>query len=235
MKRNYNKASRMYLLKNKSTIINFLVLFVLSIPLTILIQSEMMASVGEEMQLFVMYILILGLGWLQVNSMVVDLMMKDCLTRRIEFFLASNGDVIELIKAYTFEIFRFAAIIPFFVFIICFYRIDWTFSFTSMCVLYISTVMISYFEGLLLNTLALTVRKMKLFKNILFFSSFILFYVGVNLANVFMGISSNLSISLDILVIAFNVVVCFIFAGITLYRMKGLKNETVIRREALWE
>lgn len=235
MKRNYNKASRMYLLKNKSTIINFLVLFVLSIPLAIFLQSEMMASVGEERRLFIMYILILGLGWLQVNSMVVDLMMKDRLTKRIEFFLASGGDVKELIKAYTLEIFRLAAIIPFFVFMILFFRIDWTYSFASMCAIYISTLMISYFEGLLLNTLALTVKKMKLFKNILFFSSFILFYIGANLADLFMRISSSFSIPFDILIIGFNIAICFIFAGVTIYRMKGITNESIIRREALWE
>ncbi|SHH69719.1 hypothetical protein SAMN02745245_01964 [Anaerosphaera aminiphila DSM 21120] len=235
MKRNYNKAARNYLLKNKDTLLNAIIFLVLSIPATFLVQSDMLATRGENYQLYLMYLLILGISFIQGSSMVVDLTVKDRLSRRLEFYLASGGDVKEILKAYTLEMFRIAAIIPFFIFMACFYMIDWTVPFEKMILIYVTTSAVSYLGIYLLNTLVLSIKRFKLFKNILFFSNFLIFFIGTNLGPSLLDSNIFNILSLDTAILFFNLIIGVVLLMITLAKIKHVNNEDIIRRDALWE
>lgn len=235
MKRNYNKAARSYLLKNKDTILNTIIFLVLGIPATILVQSNMLASRGENYQLFLMFLLIFGISFMQGSSMVVDLTVKDRLSRRLEFYLASGGDIKEILKAYSLEMFRIAAVIPFFIFMACFYMIDWTVPFMKMIFIYLTTSLVAYLGIYFLNTLVLSIKRFKLFKNVIFFANFFTIFLLTNLGPSLLDSDIFYVLSLDTVIICFNLIIGLLLLMIILVKIKRLNNEDIIRRDALWE
>lgn len=235
MKRNYNKAARNYLLKNKDTLLNAIIFLVFSIPATFLVQSDILAARGENYQLYLMYLLILGISFIQGSSMVVDLTVKDRLSKRLEFYLASGGNVKEILKAYSLVMFRIAAIIPFFIFMACFYMIDWDVPFMKIVLIYVTTSIVSYLGIYLLNTLVLSIKRFKLFKNILFFSNFLIFFLGTNLGPTLLDSDIFNVLSLDTAILFFNLIIGVLLMMTTLGKIKHVNNEDIIRRDAIWE
>lgn len=59
------------------------------------------------------------------NSLTV----KDKMSKRMEFFLASGIDLKFIIKAYTIQILKASIIIPFIIFVLGYYLIDFKISF----------------------------------------------------------------------------------------------------------
>ena len=80
------------------------------------------------------------------GSMIVDLTAKDKLSKRIELFAASGMPVKEIIQKYSIQIFRLSSIIPFLVFMSCYYFNDWTMGFERIVGVYISILAVSFFE-----------------------------------------------------------------------------------------
>lgn len=121
---NIRKGSIYYITRSKSIFIDNIIICVLAIFMTLAMQMDSLQSRGDNYLLLMLYAIIFGLTSLQASSMVVDLTAKDKLSRRIEFFIGSGIDIKEIIKNYSIQIFRFSGLIPFFIFMSCYYFIN---------------------------------------------------------------------------------------------------------------
>ena len=126
---NMGEGAGYYLTRSKSLLIDTAIVAILAIFMSFAMQMDALQSKGEDYLVLMLYAVIFGLTSLQSGAMIVDLTAKDKLSRRIEFFAASGIAVKEIIKQYSIQIFRFSGIIPFFVFMSCYYFTDWTMSF----------------------------------------------------------------------------------------------------------
>ena len=174
---NMGKGAGYYLTRSKSLLIDTAIVAILAIFMSFAMQMDALQSKGEDYLVLMLYAVIFGLTSLQSGAMIVDLTAKDKLSRRIEFFAASGIAVKEIIKQYSIQIFRFSGIIPFFVFMSCYYFTDWTMSFGRIVCVYLSILVLSFCEIVALNIIVLDVKRVKLFKNVLFFGNFALVYL----------------------------------------------------------
>ena len=174
---NMGKGAGYYLTRSKSLLIDTAIVAILAIFMSFAMQMDTLQSKGEDYLVLMLYAVIFGLTSLQSGAMIVDLTAKDKLSRRIEFFAASGIAVKEIIKQYSIQIFRFSGIIPFFVFMSCYYFTDWTMSFGRIVCVYLSILVLSFCEIVALNIIVLDVKRVKLFKNVLFFGNFALVYL----------------------------------------------------------
>ena len=133
----------------------------------------------------------------------------------MEFFLASGIDLKFIIKAYTIQILKASIIIPFIIFVLGYYLIDFKISFFGIIAFFISTVIMSYTEVLFFNTITFSVEKYKLFKNMVFFGNFFLIYISAMCANEIVEFVSGLNISMYIFIIMS--LVAIIFGILTLF------------------
>lgn len=139
---NMGKGAGYYLTRSKSLLIDTAIVAILAIFMSFAMQMDALQSKGEDYLVLMLYAVIFGLTSLQSGAMIVDLTAKDKLSRRIEFFVASGIAVKEIIKQYSIQIFRFSGIIPFFVFMSCYYFTDWTMSFGRIVCVYLSIIVI---------------------------------------------------------------------------------------------
>lgn len=174
---NMGKGAGYYLTRSKSLLIDTAIVAILAIFMSFAMQMDALQSKGEDYLVLMLYAVIFGLTSLQSGAMIVDLTAKDKLSRRVEFFAASGIAVKEIIKQYSIQIFRFSGIIPFFVFMSCYYFTDWTMSFGRIVCVYLSILVLSFCEIVALNIIVLDVKRVKLFKNVLFFGNFALVYL----------------------------------------------------------
>lgn len=171
---NMGKGAVYYLTRSKSLLIDTAIVAILATFMSFAMQMDALQSKGEDYLVLMLYAVILGLTSLQSGAMIVDLTAKDKLSRRIEFFAASGIAVKEIIKQYSIQIFRFSGIIPFFVFMSCYYFTDWTMSFGRIVCVYLSLILLlsTYFLILsilysaFINVLILWIRNMNWFKSI---------------------------------------------------------------------
>ena len=131
------KGAGYYLTRSKSLLIDTAIVAILAIFMSFAMQMDALQSKGEDYLVLMLYAVIFGLTSLQSGAMIVDLTAKDKVSRRIEFFAASGIAVKEIIKQYSIQIFRFSGIIPFFVFMSCYYFTDWTMSFGRIVCVYL--------------------------------------------------------------------------------------------------
>lgn len=134
---NMGKGAGYYLTRSKSLLIDTAIVAILAIFMSFAMQMDALQSKGEDYLVLMLYAVIFGLTSLQSGAMIVDLTAKDKVSRRIEFFAASGIAVKEIIKQYSIQIFRFSGIIPFFVFMSCYYFTDWTMSFGRIVCVYL--------------------------------------------------------------------------------------------------
>ena len=149
---NMGKGAGYYLTRSKSLLIDTAIVAILAIFMSFAMQMDALQSKGEDYLVLMLYAVIFGLTSLQSGAMIVDLTAKDKLSRRVEFFAASGIAVKEIIKQYSIQIFRFSGIIPFFVFMSCYYFTDWTMSFGRIVCVYLSILVLSFCEIVALNT-----------------------------------------------------------------------------------
>lgn len=143
---NMGKGAGYYLTRSKSLLIDTAIVAILAIFMSFAMQMDALQSKGEDYLVLMLYAVIFGLTSLQSGAMIVDLTAKDKLSRRVEFFAASGIAVKEIIKQYSIQIFRFSGIIPFFVFMSCYYFTDWTMSFGRIVCVYLSILVLSFCE-----------------------------------------------------------------------------------------
>lgn len=169
---NIKKAVFYIIFKSKSTIFNMLGVGVLGTLMLVVFQQDQFYSKGTDYLILVFFVVLLGCTLLQANSIIIDLTVKDKMSKRMEFFLASGIDLKFIIKAYTIQILKASIIIPFIIFVLGYYLIDFKISFFGIIAFFISTVIMSYTEVLFFNTITFSVEKYKLFKNMVFFGNF---------------------------------------------------------------
>ena len=231
---NMGKGAGYYLTRSKSLLIDTAIVAILAIFMSFAMQMDTLQSKGEDYLVLMLYAVIFGLTSLQSGAMIVDLTAKDKLSRRIEFFAASGIAVKEIIKQYSIQIFRFSGIIPFFVFMSCYYFTDWTMSFGRIVCVYLSILVLSFCEIVALNIIVLDVKRVKLFKNVLFFGNFALVYLIAMSAERITELVNQHHIGIDYLIIVVDVALCVMFALLSFFKTRHMSNETVIRRDGEW-
>ena len=208
---NMGKGAGYYLTRSKSLLIDTAIVAILAIFMSFAMQMDALQSKGEDYLVLMLYAVIFGLTSLQSGAMIVDLTAKDKLSRRVEFFAASGIAVKEIIKQYSIQIFRFSGIIPFFVFMSCYYFTDWTMSFGRIVCVYLSILVLSFCEIVALNIIVLDVKRVKLFKNVLFFGNFALVYLIAMSAEQITEFVNQHHIGIDYLIIVVDVALCILW------------------------
>ena len=206
---NMGKGAGYYLTRSKSLLIDTAIVAILAIFMSFAMQMDALQSKGEDYLVLMLYAVIFGLTSLQSGAMIVDLTAKDKVSRRIEFFAASGIAVKEIIKQYSIQIFRFSGIIPFFVFMSCYYFTDWTMSFGRIVCVYLSILVLSFCEIVALNIIAMSAERITEFVN-------------------------QHHIGIDYLIIVVDVALCMMFALLSFFKARHMSNETVIRRDGEW-
>ena len=231
---NMGKGAGYYLTRSKSLLIDTAIVAILAIFMSFAMQMDTLQSKGEDYLVLMLYAVIFGLTSLQSGAMIVDLTAKDKLSRRVEFFAASGIAVKEIIKQYSVQIFRFSGIIPFFVFMSCYYFTDWTMSFGRIVCVYLSILVLSFCEIVALNIIVLDVKRVKLFKNVLFFGNFALVYLIAMSAEQITEFVNQHHIGIDYLIIVVDVALCMMFVLLSFFKARHMSNEAVIRRDGEW-
>ena len=231
---NMGKGAGYYLTRSKSLLIDTAIVAILAIFMSFAMQMDALQSKGEDYLVLMLYAVIFGLTSLQSGAMIVDMTAKDKVSRRIEFFAASGIAVKEIIKQYSIQIFRFSGIIPFFVFMSCYYFTDWTMSFGRIVCVYLSILVLSFCEIVALNIIVLDVKRVKLFKNVLFFGNFALVYLIAMSAERITEFVNQHHIGIDYLIIVVDVALCMMFALLSFFKARHMSNEAVIRRDGEW-
>lgn len=231
---NIKKAVFYIIFKSKSTIFNMLGVGVLGTLMLVVFQQDQFYSKGTDYLILVFFVVLLGCTLLQANSIIIDLTVKDKMSKRMEFFLASGIDLKFIIKTYTIQILKASIIIPFIIFVLGYYLIDFKISFFGIIAFFISTVIMSYTEVLFFNTITFSVEKYKLFKNMVFFGNFFLIYISAMCANEIVEFVSGLNISMYIFIIILNIIGATILAVISFRKISKLDNESVVRSVGQW-
>lgn len=231
---NLEKGASYYLLRSYSVLVDVGVVAILAVLMSLAMQMEALTSKGEDYLVLVLYVVLLGLTFIQSGSMIVDLTAKDKLSKRIELFAAAGTPVKEIIQKYSVQIFRLSSVIPFLVFMSCYYFNDWTMGFERIVGVYISILAVSFFEILALNIAVLDVKRIKLFKNVLFFGNFALIYFISMSAERITELLRGKNLAIEMVIIAFNVFLCVVFAAFDMLKLHRISNESVIRREGQW-
>lgn len=148
--------------------------------------------------------------------------------------LKADGKTVIITSHDLSEIFRFSGIIPFFVFMSCYYFTDWTMSFGRIVCVYLSILVLSFCEIVALNIIVLDVKRVKLFKNVLFFGNFALVYLIAMSAERITEFVNQHHIGIDYLIIVVDVALCMMFALLSFFKARHMSNETVIRRDGEW-
>lgn len=231
---NINKAVFYIIFKSKSTIFNMLGVGVLGILMLVVFQQKQFYSTGTDYLILVFFVVLLGCTLLQANSIIIDLTVKDKMSKRMEFFLASRIDLKFIIKAYTIQILRASIIVPFIIFVLAYYLIDFKIPFVGIIVFFMTTVIVSYTEILFFNTITFSVEKYKLFKNMVFFGNFFLIYISAMCASEIVEFVSGLNISMYIFIIMLNIIVSTILFVVSSRKLSNLDNESVVRSVGQW-
>ena len=203
---NMGKGAGYYLTRSKSLLIDTAIVAILAIFMSFAMQMDALQSKGEDYLVLMLYAVIFGLTSLQSGAMIVDLTAKDKLSRRIEFFAASGIAVKEIIKQYSIQIFRFSG----------------------------SILVLSFCEIVALNIIVLDVKRVKLFKNVLFFGNFALVYLIAMSAERITELVNQHHIGIDYLIIVVDVALCMMFALLSFFKARHMSNEAVIRRDGEW-
>ncbi|MGI6462188.1 MAG: hypothetical protein ACOX04_00950 [Candidatus Scatomorpha sp.] len=232
---NVKKASFNYMLKSKGNIITILTMLVLYILVCVGIYAGVFKTKSEQEMALIMYILILGITLLIANSLVLDLTVKDKLSNRIEFFLAANIKIKDLILAYSEQMLKMASFVPFMVFMTFYYFIDFEYSFMQIVILYMTTVALSYSEVLFLNTYTFYAQKNKLFKNVIIFGTFLIIYLSGMFSKELIALVEQFGLDIIYVIIGFNLILSSVLYLVSRKKIKDLNNELLIKQRGQWE
>lgn len=232
---NVKKASFNYMLKSKGNIITILTMLVLYVLVCVGIYAGVFKTKSEQEMALIMYILILGITLLIANSLVLDLTVKDKLSNRIEFFLAANIKIKDLILAYSEQMLKMASFVPFMVFMTFYYFIDFEYSFMQIVILYMTTVALSYSEVLFLNTYTFYAQKNKLFKNVIIFGTFLIIYLSGMFSKELIALVEQFGLDIIYVIIGFNLILSSVLYLVSRKKIKDLNNELLIKQRGQWE
>ena len=77
-------------------------------------------------------------------------------------------------------------------------------------------------------------KRVKLFKNVLFFGNFALVYLIAMSAERITELVNQHHIGIDYLIIVVDVALCMMFALLSFFKARHMSNEAVIRRDGEW-
>ncbi|WP_304016249.1 beta-carotene 15,15'-monooxygenase [Fenollaria timonensis] len=231
---NINKACRKYLLKDTDVRLNIILTLLIAIVFNFLLYKNVFLSRGDAYVLLMLYVFILGFSIIGSNSMVVNLTAKDKLNKRIEFILASGFDIKDIIKSYTKEMWVISSIPSFVLFFMTYLIYDFKIDFKLVFAVYISLILMLYFEVLLFNIISLYQKNFKFFKNLVFFTSSILIYLVASSSKHIIEFIDKHNLNLVYILLGINIVLLIIFASLSLIKYRNLNNESVIDKEGTW-
>lgn len=166
--------------------------------------------------------------------MVVNLTVKDKLNKRTEFILASGTDIKNIIKAYGLEMWRISSIIPFFLFFSTYVFYNFGQDFKWIVGVYLSTILMLYFEIIFLNIFALGRKNFKFFKNLVFFGTTITIYMVGSFSSKILILLDKYNLNLAYILIGINIFLILIFGISSFINLARMNNESVINREGTW-
>ena len=231
---NINKACRKYLLKDTDVRLNIVLTLLIAIVFNFLLYKNVFASRGDYYILLMLYVFIIGFTIIGSNAMVVNLTAKDKLNKRIEFILASGFDIKDIIKSYTKEMWVISSIPSFVLFFMTYLIYDFKIDFKLIFAVYISLVIMLYFEVLLFNIISLYQKNFKFFKNLVFFASSLLIYLVASFSKHIIEFIDKNNVNLVYVLLGINIVLLIIFASFSIIKYKKLSNEAVIDMEGTW-
>ena len=231
---NINKACRKYLSKDTDVRLNIILTLLIAIVFNFLLYKNVFVSRGDAYVLLMLYVFILGFSIIGSNSMVVNLTAKDKLNKRIEFILASGFDIKDIIKSYTEEMWVISSIPSFVLFFMTYLIYDFKIDFKLVFAVYISLILMLYFEVLLFNIISLYQKNFKFFKNLVFFASSILIYLVASFSKHIIEFIDKHNLNLVYILLGINIVLLIIFASLSLIKYRNLSNESVIDKEGTW-
>lgn len=231
---NINKACRKYLLKDTDVRLNIVLTLLIAIVFNFLLYKNVFASRGDYYILLTLYVFIIGFTIIGSNAMVVNLTAKDKLNKRIEFILASGFDIKDIIKSYTKEMWVISSIPSFVLFFMTYLIYDFKIDFKLIFAVYISLILMLYFEVLLFNIISLYQKNFKFFKNLVFFVSSLLIYLVASFSKHIIEFIDKHNVNLVYVLLGINIVLLIIFASFSIIKYKKLSNEAVIDKEGTW-
>ncbi|RLK63908.1 hypothetical protein D3H64_01820 [Atopobacter sp. AH10] len=188
----------------------------------------------NDILVLLQWMLMLGISLLFGNSMIVDLTVKDKLSLRLEFILASGLQVKDLVLAYSWQMCYFSMIIPFLLLMTIGFLSIYEFSFLYTFGLFLSTFALVYVVILYFNLLALEQKNLKFFKYLLFASLNLLIFLLGSYSKAFLIFLNAHRIALPIMILAVNGCLVLVFAVLAYLKFSKLTNESVIRQEGTW-
>lgn len=230
---NMQKGAGYYLLRS-IVLIDMGIVAILAILMSASLQMDAVWAKGEDYMILMLYVTLLGTALVPASSMITALLAKDKLSRRIEFFVASGSSVKEILLKYSIQIFRLSGTIPFLLFLGCYCFHDWTVGFHKIVSVYLSVLLLSFCEILALNLIVLDVKRMKLFKNMLFFGNFAVIYFIAMSAEDITKLLRLHKIAVELLLIAFNLALSIGLSAFCFLKIRKISNENVIGRDGQW-
>ena len=222
------------MLKDTDVRLNIVLTLLIAIVFNFLLYKNVFASRGDYYILLMLYVFIIGFTIIGSNAMVVNLTAKDKLNKRIEFILASGFDIKDIIKSYTKEMWVISSIPSFVLFFMTYLIYDFKIDFKLIFAVYISLVIMLYFEVLLFNIISLYQKNFKFFKNLVFFVSSLLIYLVASFSKHIIEFIDKHNVNLVYVLLGINIVLLIIFASFSIIKYKKLSNESVIDKEGTW-
>ena len=231
---NINRACRHYLLNDKDFILNFFIFMLISLGFIFLLYKGIFDNRENDYIILMIYVIMLGISLIMSNSMIVNLTVKDKLNKRIEFILSSGIKIKKLIKSYTIEMWRLSSIVPFILFFLSYLIYDYKVDFKWVVGIFISMIIMTYFEILFFNITSLYQKNFKFFKNIFFFGTTVLIYmVGIFSSNI-LSMLEKYNLNIVYIILSINISLTLIFALISFRYLNNMNNESVINKEGTW-
>ena len=111
---------------------------------------------------------------------------------------------------------------------------DFKIDFKLVFAVYISLILMLYFEVLLFNIISLYQKNFKFFKNLVFFVSSLLIYLVASFSKHIIEFIDKHNLNLVYILLGINIVLLIIFASLSLIKYRNLSNESVIDKEGTW-
>lgn len=233
-KMNLNKACRYYLLRDMDVILSIIGFVLFIIGFNYLLYRGAFNSRGDGFIILVTYTMMIGFFLISSNSMVINLTVKDKLNKRIELILSSGVDIKDIVRAYAIEMWRISSIAPFLLFYSTYVLYDFKIDFKYIGAIFVTTILMLYFEILSFNIISLYRKNFKFFKNLLFFLTTSMIYIVGNFSDEILKSLNRFGIDIVCLIVSVNVVLLFGFGGFSTINLRRISNESVITREGTW-
>lgn len=229
--KNINKATRYLIFRDREVIINTVLFSLLALAYLLNLYKFLLSVKGENFVILMTYALILGIGVISSNTITINLSVKEKLTGRLEFLLATGFEIKEIIKVYALENWRISSIASYIIF----------FGTLMICDLgkifilaYLSTISLHYFVVLTFNILAMYRKNFKFFKNIIFFSTSLLIYLFGVFSEKILVFLEKLNLDVNIFIININLFATILLLAYSFFELRKMNNESVMEVKSEW-